>query len=300
MSAIYLIGQAGELSGPIILADIPGIGRQMPDSAVALPGELAAPADGYAWVLVGDSAEQRQDHRGTVYSTATGEAQQYGELGAVPEGLTTKPRPSAAYSWSGGKWKLDEALVAQLLEQERDKVWQLIKAERDSRKEAGFKVGESWVHSDLFSRSQWLGLKDNARDAMAAGASMSDILRDSEGQAIAWKMLDGAFVQVTAQLAFDVVAAVTSSDMAIFKVAETHSAYMRAAADPAAHDITSGWPESYAESVKILPVEPETIPPVEPDPEPVPEPEPVQDSEPEPPVVTGPESLPDTAEEAAQ
>lgn len=294
MSAIYLIGQAGVLSGPVTLSVIPGVGCQMPENAVELAGELAAAPDGYVWAMVAGALLKTKDNRGTVYSTATGEPQLYSELGNLPKGLTTKPRPSLAYSWSGGEWKIDSALVAQLKEEAQAVAWENIKAERDRRKEAGFKVGDSWVHSDLFSRSQWLGLKDNARDALAAGGTMGGVLRDSDGQVIIWKMLDGAFAEVTAQLAFDVVASVTRSDMAIFKAAETHSAHMRAAADPSAYDFTDGWPETYAESVKILPVEPETIPPVEPDPVPAQEPEPEAPADPD------PESLPDTEEEAAQ
>lgn len=126
-------------------------------------------------------------------------------------------------------------------------VWTAIKAERDRRKEAGFQVGVRWVHSDLFSRSQWLGLKDNARDALAAGGGMGDGLRDSEDNPVVWKMLDGSFVAVTAQLAFDVVAAVTRSDIAVFTAAEVHNATMLLSADPARYDYTSDWPPSYTE-----------------------------------------------------
>lgn len=145
--------------------------------------------------------------------------------------------------------------------------WELIKAERDRRKKAGFNAAGKWVHSDTFSRSQWLGLKDNARDTLAAGGTMADGLRDDEDKPIIWKMLDGSFVPVTAQLAFDVVAAVTRSDMAVFTAAETHNFYMRAAADPSAYDYTTAWPQSYAEWAQIQDQDPETIPPEDPEPE---------------------------------
>lgn len=46
--------------------------------------------------------------------------------------------------------------------------WDAIKAERDRRKAGGFKVGALWFHSDADSRIQHLGLKDNARDQLAA------------------------------------------------------------------------------------------------------------------------------------
>lgn len=288
MNAIYLILSDGVLRGPITLAVVPGIGCQMPDDAIELPNELAAPAEGFVWALVGDTPQLLANHRGAVYSTATGEAQQYSALGDLPEGLTTEPRPSRAHAWTAGKWEISAELVAQLRAEAVAKIWERIKADRDQRKEAGFKVGSEWVHSDDSSRIQWLGLKDIARDTFAAGGSMESALHDSEGGAIVWKMLGGSFVPVTAQLAFDVVAAVTRSDMTIFTVAEQHNARMRAAEDPAAYDYTTGWPLSYAESVEILPVDPETIPPVDPEPETPAEPEP------------DPESLPDPEEEGSQ
>lgn len=61
--------------------------------------------DGSAWQLIAD-------HRGTVYSTATGAVQQYAELGALPVGLTSEPRPSADHQWTGAAWAIDAALQA--------------------------------------------------------------------------------------------------------------------------------------------------------------------------------------------
>lgn len=278
MTAIYLIGLGGVLSGPITLPVVPGIGCQMPDDAIDLEAELAAPAEGFAWALVDGAPVLLADHRGEVYSTATGDAQQFDALGELPEGLTLDPRPSLAHAWTDGSWQVDATLVANLLKEAQASAWVLIKAERDRRKKAGFNAGGKWVHSDTFSRSQWLGLKDNARDALAAGGTMADGLRDDEDKPIIWKMLDGSFVPVTAQLAFDVVAAVTRADMAIFTAAETHNVIMRAAADPAAYEYTTGWPQTYAEWAAIQAQDPETIPPEDP----APETDPEQDPEPAP------------------
>lgn len=61
--------------------------------------------DGTAWEMVAD-------HRGTVYSTTTGAAHQHSELGELPEGLTTEPRPSEDHSWSGTAWAFDADLQA--------------------------------------------------------------------------------------------------------------------------------------------------------------------------------------------
>lgn len=108
MSAIYLIGLGGILTGPVTLPVIPGIGVQMPDDAIELGQALAVPAEGHVWALVDGAVVQLEDHRGTVYSTASGEAQQFSSLGKLPEGLTAEPPPSQFYVWQAGAWQLDE------------------------------------------------------------------------------------------------------------------------------------------------------------------------------------------------
>lgn len=122
--------------------------------------------------------------------------------------------------------------------------WGAIKAERDRRKAGGFKVGTQWFHSDADSRIQHIGLKDMARDLLAAGGAMADNLTIL-GQPVRWKTMDGSFATITAQLAFDIVAAAGDLDARLFAVAETHRAAMEAAADPAAYDFSAGWPETF-------------------------------------------------------
>lgn len=122
--------------------------------------------------------------------------------------------------------------------------WEAINAERDRRKAGGFKVGTLWLHSDADSRIQHLGLKDKARDLIAAGGAMADNLTIL-GQPVRWKTMDGSFANVTAQLAFDIVAAAGDLDARLFAVAETHRAAMEAAADPSAYDFSAGWPAAF-------------------------------------------------------
>ena len=126
MNAIYLIGQAGILSGPITLVVVPGIGRQMPDNAVELPQALESPAAGFVWVLVEGSPVLLADHRGLVYSTATGETELFDELGELPEGLTLEPPPGPFHVWVSGAWSLDSAAQTQAKAVE-------VLTERDSR-----------------------------------------------------------------------------------------------------------------------------------------------------------------------
>ena len=127
--------------------------------------------------------------------------------------------------------------------------WGAIKIERDRRKSGGFKVkvgsADKWFHSDPDSRIQHLGLKDKARDLIAGGGAMTDKLTIL-GQTVKWKTMNGSFVDVSAQVAFDIVAAAGDLDAQLFAAAETHKAAMEASADPASYDFSGGWPATFA------------------------------------------------------
>lgn len=171
---------------------------------------------------------------------------------------------------SGGLHFLDDAAFAHILpdgcveisdaeaaelqkptaDQAKIEKWDAIKAERDRRKSGGFKVkvgsSNKWFHSDADSRIQHLGLKDKARDLIAGGGAMTDKLTIL-GLPVKWKTMDGSFVDVTAQVAFDIVAAAGDLDAQLFVAAETHKAAMESSADPASYDFSAGWPKSFGE-----------------------------------------------------
>lgn len=129
--------------------------------------------------------------------------------------------------------------------------WSAIKIERDRRKSGGFKVkvgsSNKWFHSDADSRIQHLGLKDKARDLITGGGVMTDKLTIL-GQTVKWKTMDGSFVDVSAQVAFDIVAAAGDLDAQLFVAAETHKAAMEACVDPASYDFSAGWPKVFGEA----------------------------------------------------
>jgi hypothetical protein len=111
--------------------------------------------------------------------------------------------------------------------------WDAIKAERDRRTQSGgYLASGNWFHSDLFSRSQQIGL-------VMMGASIPAGLK--------WKTMEGTFVAMTPALAAAVFAAAAAHDQAIFAAAEVHYAAMLASSDPAVYDITAGWPAVYGE-----------------------------------------------------
>lgn len=165
----------------------------------------------------------------------------------LKEELLEGERSGKIIAWGDNGVPYLAAPAPATLEELQQSAWALIKAERDRRTIAGITVGGKWVHSDLISRSQWLGLKDKARDVLGAGGWMTDTLKDANGEVIAWKLMDGSFVQVTAQLAFDTVEAFIASDMKLFSVAEQNRAAMLASSAPDKFDCTVSWPKTYAE-----------------------------------------------------
>lgn len=107
MSVIYLTDAMCILSGPVTIPEIPGLGLVLPANAVEL-GELPEPRAGHVWVWRDGEAVELADHRGIYYRTDTGERVEHKELGEVPEGLTSKERPSQFHVWQGDDWVLDE------------------------------------------------------------------------------------------------------------------------------------------------------------------------------------------------
>lgn len=138
-----------------------------------------------------------------------------------------------------------DALRAPPISQQKATAWDAIKAKREQIKAGGVKVGTKWLHSDIESRVQHLGLKDKARDLLAAGGALTDRLQVA-GSDIQWKTQNGTLIYITAQMAFDIVAAVGVLDALAHQNAEVHKVAMEASAEPAAYDFSTGWPIVYA------------------------------------------------------
>lgn len=130
-----------------------------------------------------------------------------------------------------------------------DDVWNKIKSERDSRKSGGIKVkvgsAFKWFHSDVDSRIQHLNLNNKARDLIAAGGELGDVLQANGKDIDDWKTLDGSVVCITAQVAFDLVTASGDLDSILHAVAERHKSALEVSDDPASYDFSDGWPEIY-------------------------------------------------------
>lgn len=140
----------------------------------------------------------------------------------------------------------------------QDALWAQIKAERDGalivggRSDGGVLVSGHWFHSDITSRVKWLALAAGARDQLAAGAALSDLVTvedDPDDIEVHWKTMSGAFVPVSIELALGVVKAIMTLDARLFKVAEIHRAALVAAYNPAIYDYTAGWPLRYVDTL---------------------------------------------------
>lgn len=126
----------------------------------------------------------------------------------------------------------DAAMSANRATQIEDKTL-AIKAERDKRKFGGVKVGTQWLHTDTYSRTQWIGM-------MIMGANIP---------AIPWTTMDGSTVTTSQALAGQVFQGTAKLDAAIFSHASALISEVRLATNPALVIITSGWPPTFGEPV---------------------------------------------------
>lgn len=153
----------------------------------------------------------------------------------------------AITNWQAAKNAFVAAQIVPVKSKEeiQAEMWEKIKAERDDRKSGGFGVDIDgtikWFHSDVDSRIQHLGLKDQARDLLAAGGVMTDNIIIL-GQTVSWKTMDGSWVPLTLQIVFDIVGTAGILDARLSLAGETHRALMMASTVPAAYDYSTGWP----------------------------------------------------------
>ncbi|MDP2202259.1 MAG: hypothetical protein Q8K07_09595 [Methylicorpusculum sp.] len=167
------------------------------------------------------------DHRGTLYYLPDGSRHEITELGITPPLNALESAPVT----------VDQLLAA-------------VYVERARRWRAGFPalVGgvTKWFHSDDFSLTQHLGLKDKARDLLAAGGLMTDQITIA-GQPVFWSTMDGSQVAITAQVAFDLVAGAALQQALVFLASQSHEAAINAAEDLSDYDVLANWPAVFVD-----------------------------------------------------
>lgn len=104
-----------------------------------------------------------------------------------------------------------------------------IKTERDRRKFNGVFVFGKWIHTDTYSRTQWMGMV-----MMGAGIP-----------AIEWTTMDNTSITTSQALAGAVFQATATMDATLFGHAKGLVEAVNASDDPSSIDITTGWPATF-------------------------------------------------------
>jgi hypothetical protein len=103
------------------------------------PGQsLIRPPDakpGFSAQWSGDAWQMVEDHRGLCFQTADGAAVEHTQLGPLPEGLTSEPRPTPAHRWDAGVWVFDEVLEKQNREEAVSELTREVDIAADSARE---------------------------------------------------------------------------------------------------------------------------------------------------------------------
>ncbi len=106
-----------------------------------------------------------------------------------------------------------------------------VKQIRDHKTEnGGFPVNGKWFHSNVFSRTQQVGL-------VISGQSIPPGLM--------WKTMDGSFVEMTPALATSIFMSAVQQDTALFAYAEVLINQINTSSNPTTIDLTAGWPATY-------------------------------------------------------
>lgn len=130
-------------------------------------------------------------------------------------------------------WPLADWPPQATLAQRRESVKERIKAFRDQRAvSGGYQVGGFWYHSDVFSRSQQMGLF---------------MLGQNIPVGLEWKTMPGSKVPMSSTLASQIFSAASASDVALFAAAETHLQNVDVSESPETYDFSGGWPPVYGE-----------------------------------------------------
>lgn len=133
----------------------------------------------------------------------------------------------------------------------RADIWEKIKEVRDSRKFKGIYVSGKWFHNDPDSRTQWLGLKDKARDILNSGGTYESVLTINHPTMgvvpINWSTMDNSYIPVTVQLAMDVVNKTGDIDGVLYGVALYHKQQVYTSSTPENYNYNVGWPAVYGE-----------------------------------------------------
>ncbi len=108
-----------------------------------------------------------------------------------------------------------------------------IRAERDRRKFNGVFVSGKWIHTDTYSRTQWMGM----------------VMMGTGIPAIPWATMDNTTITTSQALAGAVFQGIAQLDAALFAYAKSLIDQVDVSSEPQNIDIMTGWPTTFGEVV---------------------------------------------------
>lgn len=244
MTVIFNTDGFAETSGEITVyvTDHNGIYSHTATEFVSEGGSLAAgsildaplPAkQGFVIVRTENGWAYQADHRGTYYSTETGEKVEHTELGELPQNLTETPPLAEPCKWNGLTWVKDEAKIAEIKAQQQAEMWERIKQKRHDNLRGGVLVQSigKWFHSNDESRQQYTFMR-----------TLPQLL-----SGMTWKTMDNTFVPFTKAILDELSLQLIADEQADFANAERHKHLMEQADNPLEYDFSSGWTPTFTE-----------------------------------------------------
>lgn len=152
-----------------------------------------------------------------------------------------KPDEYYTYDKTTEAWVVDDQKFREKLAQYKTDLWEKVKAERETRLEAGCYVPtlKKWFHTDMVSQMSYTRALEffnlNAGDETKPTSTM-------------WKTMDGTFVEINKDKLVEIISTIFIRSQEIFKIAETHGAKIRALTSLDAYDILTDWPKSFNEA----------------------------------------------------
>ena len=152
------------------------------------------------------------------------------------------PKPDKFYDWdeASKNWVVNETLYKNALEDLRTLLWEKIKAYRLFKSTDGTLVPSinKWVHTDEVSQTTYTRAKD--------------YLELHLDQTIDWKMLDGSFVKISAELLKEICSRVFQAGQEAFIAAEKHKYNIFLINDIKQledYDYRANWPTTYSDTL---------------------------------------------------
>ena len=154
------------------------------------------------------------------------------------------PKPDKFYEWEEAtkQWVVNETLYKNALEDLRALLWERIKAHRLFKSADGTLVPSinKWAHTDEVSQITYTRAKD--------------YLELHPDQTIDWKMLDGSFVKISADLLKEICSKVFQVGQEAFIAAEKHKYNISLINDIGQleeYDYRANWPTTYSDTIEV-------------------------------------------------